>query len=109
MKAILTVEIPERFDPRYCQIGGDGNIYYKRDGERASIIGNMSNLKPLPQKIESGKIEDGTKTNIPIPVEHFAMGYNKCLDDFGETEYNHKNTKQCTANHKNDAITGETE
>ena len=44
-------------------------------------------LKPIPKKIESGKIEDGTKTNIPIPVEHFAMGWNDCLDEIlGETE-----------------------
>ena len=44
-------------------------------------------LKRMPKKIESGKIENGTKTNIPIPVEHFAMGYNACIDEIlGETE-----------------------
>lgn len=39
------------------------------------------NLILMPQKIESGKIEDGTKTNIPIPVEHFAMGWNACIEE----------------------------
>ena len=51
MKAVLVIDMPEDFDYRRCSIGGDGNIYYEREGEqRASIIGNIRNLRPLPQK-----------------------------------------------------------
>ena len=50
MKAILVINIPEDFDYRRCSIGGDGNIYYEREGEhRTSIIGNIKNLKPIPE------------------------------------------------------------
>lgn len=72
MKAILTVEIPEHFDPRYCQIGGDGNIYYKRDGERASIIGNMNNLKLMPDRKEEGYPNDDYTISK-------ADGWNACI------------------------------
>lgn len=50
MKAILMINVHEDFDYRRCSIGGDGNIYYERkDEQRTSIIGNIKNLKPLPQ------------------------------------------------------------
>jgi hypothetical protein len=51
MKSILVLNIPEDFDYRRCSIGGDCNIYYERKGEqRTSIIGNIKNLKPMPEK-----------------------------------------------------------
>lgn len=53
MKSILIIDTPEDFDYKRCRIGGDGNIYYERKCEhrpqRASIIGNIKNLKPMPQ------------------------------------------------------------
>ena len=51
MKSILVINVPEDFEYWRCSIGGDGNIYYEREGEqRTSIIGNIKNLKQLPQK-----------------------------------------------------------
>ena len=80
MKAILVINAPEDFDYRRCSIGGDGNIYYERKGEqRTSIIGNIKNLKPLPQK----------RINKDCLVVHeiWNEGWNACLDAItGETE-----------------------
>ena len=84
MKAILIINTPEDFDYRRCSIGGDGNIYYERKGEqRTSIIGNIKNLKPMPQK-ESEKrreeIEDWTGLI-------YSQGWNACIDEIlGDTE-----------------------
>ena len=50
MKAVLVLDIPDDIDISQVRIGGDGNIYYIRDGEKASIIGNIKNIKPLPKR-----------------------------------------------------------
>lgn len=53
MKAVLVIDMPDDFDYRRCSMGGDGNIYYERKGEqRVSIIGNIKNLRPLPEEKE---------------------------------------------------------
>lgn len=52
MKAILVIDVPNDIDISKLKIGGDGNIYFMRDGERASIVGNIRNIKPMPQKKE---------------------------------------------------------
>lgn len=57
MKAILVINMPNDADISKLRIGGDGNIYYMRDGERASIVGNIKNIKLLPQKIDINKDE----------------------------------------------------
>ena len=77
MKAILVINMPEDFDYRRCSIGGDGNIYYEREGEqRTSIIGNIKNLKPMPQKLQENYMLFGEEV-----VWQKAIGYNKCIDD----------------------------
>ena len=68
MKAILVIDMPNDIDISKVRIGGDGNIYYMRDGERASIIGNIRNIKPLPKR-----------KNEYIDIN--AMGWNACLDE----------------------------
>ena len=84
MKAILVLNIPEDFDRRRFSMDGDGNIYYERKCERrTSIIGNIKNLKLIPQKrysLECGD-SDGNKWREP---SEYDMGYNKCIDDILE-------------------------
>jgi len=78
MKAILVMEIPNDLDISKVRIGGDGNIYFMRDGEKASIVGNIRNIKPMPQKMN---LVDAFK------MEEFARGWNDCLEQIlGETE-----------------------
>lgn len=76
MKAVLIINMPKDFDYRRCSIGGDGNIYYEREGEqRVSIIGNVKNLKLLPQKKE-------TRNAIQysgLAEEYRKEGWNDCL------------------------------
>ena len=98
MKAILVINVPEDFDYRKCSIGGDGNIYYERKGEqRTSIIGNIKNLKPLPQKkeVEVNEINDIMHTEYSIRDIYndkyvadiclatdklISLGWNYCID-----------------------------
>ena len=78
MKAILVIEMPNDIDISKVRIGGDGNIYFMRDGEKASIVGNIRNIKPLPQKVEM---------DINEYYEGMSDGWNACLDKItGETE-----------------------
>ena len=72
MKAVLVIDIPNDIDISKLKIGGDGNIYYIRDGERASIVGNIKNIKPLPQKVEMDFNEY---------YEGMADGWNACIDE----------------------------
>ena len=72
MKAILVIDVPDDFDAKKIKIGGDGNIYYARDDERASIIGNIRNIKPMPQKMD----EDEDVYNI----KWFKYGFNTCIE-----------------------------
>lgn len=86
-KAILVLDMPNECDG--CPCLNQKLWECQADKKRRSSDERplWCPLKPIPKKIESGKIEDGTKTNIPIPVEHFAMGWNACLDAItGETE-----------------------
>lgn len=70
MKAILVIDKPEDFDYRRCSMGGDGNIYYEREGEqRTSIIGNIKNLKPIPEK------------EIVRGFDRYEEGWNDCIDE----------------------------
>ena len=57
MKVVLVIDMPNDIDISKLKIGGDGNIYYIRDGEKASIVGNFKNIKPLPQKIDINEDE----------------------------------------------------
>lgn len=80
MKAILVIEMPDDVDIDKVRIGGDGNIYFMRDGEKASIVGNIRNIKPMPQRIEQG-----------YPTDDYTIGkadgWNACLKEItGETE-----------------------
>lgn len=69
-KSILIIDMPEDFDYRRCSFGGDGNIYYERKGEqRTSIIGNIKNLKPMPEYVIPGDFSD-----------EYGVGWNDCLD-----------------------------
>lgn len=80
MKTILIIDIPEDFDYRKCSVGGDGNIYYERKGEqRTSIIGNIKNLKPIPQKFDD-------ELDCPYGFD-YMVGWNDCLDELlGDTK-----------------------
>lgn len=83
MKAVLVLDIPNDIDISKMKIGGDGNIYYMRDGERASIVGNIKNIKPLPQKLKL-RIQREWITDY----DRYEIGYNACLDKItGETEW----------------------
>ena len=85
MKAILLIDKPESCTG--CMLGIYNRKWFCLATNKDIDITDRYNipewcqLKPMPQKIESGKIEDGTKTNIPIPVEHFAMGWNACIEE----------------------------
>lgn len=80
MKAILVINMPNDADVSKVRTGGDGNIYYMRDGERASIIGNIRNIKPLPRELDY--VCDWEDAEIS-----FRQGWNACLDKIlGETE-----------------------
>ena len=92
MKAVLVINMPEDFDYRRCSIGGDGNIYYEREGEqRASIIGNIRNLKPMPKERELKSIEYLEHYRLGMTGayerEAYSIGWNDCIDEItGETE-----------------------
>lgn len=83
MKAVLVLDIPNDIDISKLKIGGDGNIYYIRDGEKASIVGNIKNIKPLPSKlVPFGYLDAGNEDGL------YEKGYNDCLDEItGETEW----------------------
>jgi len=72
MKAILVIEMPDDVDINKVRIGGDGNIYFMRDGEKASIVGNIRNIKPLPhfKQMENRWFSDD-----------YSKGWNACLDE----------------------------
>lgn len=75
MKSILIINVPEDFDYRRCSMGGDGNIYYERKCEqRTSIIGNIKNLKPTPQKEPQYMKEE-------CYLMGFIDGYNRCIEE----------------------------
>ena len=82
MRSILIINVPEDFDYRKCSIGGDGNIYYEREGEqRTSIIGNIKNLKPLPNPI--------TEYEVKVSFDYdsdYALGWNNCLKEIAGKE-----------------------
>lgn len=76
-KSILVIDTPEDFDYRRCSIGGDGNIYYEREGEqRMSIIGNIKNLKPMPQKKKIIDISDNDEDTYEVFANKIIVGYN---------------------------------
>ena len=72
MKAILVINMPNDADISKVRTGGDGNIYYMRDGERASIVGNIKNIKPLPQKMPRNELGN---------MSLYKSGWNACLDE----------------------------
>ena len=78
-KAILVIDAPDDFDAKKIKIGGDGNIYYARDDERASIIGNIRNIKPMPQKMDEFD-ED------PYHITWFKHGFNTFLEVISKDE-----------------------
>lgn len=82
MKAVIVIDIPNDIDINKMRIGGDGNFYYMRDGERASIVGNIKNIKPLPSKlVPFGYLDAGNEDGL------YEKGYNDCIDEItGETE-----------------------
>lgn len=81
MKAILVIDMPNDADISKMRTGGDGNIYCIRDGERASIVGNIRNIKPLPQKRNECYYYGELAKN------EFAVGFNSCLNEIlGEAE-----------------------
>jgi hypothetical protein len=81
MKSILVIDMPNDADVSKIRMGGDGNIYYIRDGERASIVGNIRNIKPLPQKRNECYYYGELAKN------EFAVGFNSCLNEIlGEAE-----------------------
>lgn len=94
MKAILVINMPEDFDYRRCSIGGDGNIYYERKSEqRTSIIGNIKNLKPLPQKRNTSKLQSFGNFQIVWTDRTIYQneGWDACIDEImGETEEKEK-------------------
>lgn len=77
MKAILVIDMPDDIAIGKVRIGGDGNIYFIRDSERASIVGNIRNIKPLPQRKEQG-----------YPTDDYAIGkadgWNLCLEEINK-------------------------
>lgn len=90
MKAVLVFEMPDDIDISKMRIGGDGNIYYMRDGERASIVGNIRNIKPMPSKKETdietdlssgddyiSGYKDGYKRGVDV-------GWNRCVSEISE-------------------------
>ena len=80
MKAVLVIDLPDDIDISKVRIGGDGNIYYIRDGEKASIVGNIRNIKPLPQEKDVGYPNDDYTVG-------FGDGWDACLSGItGETE-----------------------
>lgn len=81
MKAVLIVDIPEDFNYLNCDIGGDGNIYYSRKGERSSIIGNIKNLKSLPKKKNINYAEKLNDDYYVLYTKQYADGFNACVDE----------------------------
>lgn len=76
--SILVINVPEDFDYRRCSIGGDGNIYYERKSEqRVSIIGNIKNLKPLPEPKDIGYPNEDYDVG-------FGDGWDACLKEITE-------------------------
>ena len=76
MKAVLVIDMPNDIDISKLKIGGDGNIYYIRDGEKASIVGNIKNIKPLPQKIDINEDELYEKQYKGVGKETEWLGQN---------------------------------
>lgn len=77
MKAILVIEMPNDLDISKVRIGGDGNIYFMRDGEKASIVGNIRNIKPMPQK--SGLVHQDVDGWCKL--SEYSRGWNDCIDE----------------------------
>ena len=81
MKAVLVIDVPDDINISQLRIGGDGNIYYIRDGEKASIVGNIRNIKPLPHR------KDECYRYGELAKNEFAVGFNACLEKItGEKE-----------------------
>lgn len=84
MKAVIVVEMPNDIDISKVRIGGDGNIYYIRDGEKASIVGNIRNIKPLPKKKNTEIVIKGHTGEI---ARVYQDGWNACIDELtGKTD-----------------------
>ena len=82
MKAVLVIDMPDDIDISKVKIGGDGNIYYIRDGERASIIGNIKNIKPLPEECDDATEIYNAHGEIDCyQLTEYARGYNACLKE----------------------------
>ena len=78
MKAVLIIDMSDDIDISKMRIGGDGNIYYMRDGERASIVGNIRNIKPMPSKKETD-IETDLSSGDDY-ISGYKDGYNRGVD-----------------------------
>lgn len=87
-KELLIVEEPIVCDMCWLSVRKVKGVYcrYKHRYNEEHKKPTWCPLIPMPKKIESGKIEDGTKTNIPIPVEHFAMGWNACIKEISNED-----------------------
>lgn len=84
MKAVLVIDMPNDADISKVRTGGDGNIYYMRDGEKASIVGNIRNIKPLPQKMT---MEKALKMERVGAIKDIYTTWDACLAEItGETE-----------------------
>ena len=83
MKAILVIEMPNNIDISKLKIGGDGNIYFLRDGEKASIVGNIRNIKPMPQKKEAYAESYTDRADEFSCKKHplYAQGWNACIKE----------------------------
>lgn len=79
MKAVLVIDIPNDIDISKMRIGGDGNIYYTRDGERTSIVGNIRNMRPLPQFKEEAIPYQISETEIDAYQDPYATGFNDAI------------------------------
>lgn len=91
MKAVLVIDMPNDIDINKLKIGGDGNIYYIRDGEKASIVGNIKNIKPLPKGHgdlidRQALIDNGIKKGFCDWYDEIKMADTIIEADTGETE-----------------------
>ena len=96
MKAVLVIDMPNDADISKVRIGGNGNIYYIREGERASIVGNIRNIKPLPQKNKYDVEKYATVDyENDITLEHYLnKGWNDCLDTIMGSNMAHRWEKE---------------
>lgn len=89
MKAILVIDMPDGINVNDVIIGGDGNIYFMREGWKELIVGNIKNIKPMPRKLPEvycdsmwgwNKILD-RMIEEQIKIEDFAKGWNACIEE----------------------------